>query len=273
MSETTVVENPFGTNPATEHLNADTPPLNQQGKEPTLGDILDAIKAQRDAAAGTGSQAVEPPAKVEDKPTTGDPVADAEINTGSKALDLAVKSFIKSSGATQEDLQRATSLAIEQGDARFIDRAFLRERFGENAEDAIALAEAVLDQANAGRQALVDSVYAVAGSKEDWDKALAVYKDLAKPGLQKILKSMFDSGDAAAVKEAAEMVIEYANASGAIAKGGNRVVASQSAAGAQGISAAELTAAINKLNPSARSYESDYTRLIELRRLGKQMGR
>jgi hypothetical protein len=259
--------NPFGDSPSAAPLN--TPPLNQQGSEPTLGDILDAIRAKQDAV----------PPKQEDTPVvpekvaTGDPVSDADINTGSKALDLAVKSFIKSSGATQADLERATALAIEQGDAKFIDRAFLRERFGDNAEDAIALAEAVLDQANVGKQQLVDSVYNAAGGKEQWESALAVYKELATPGLQKILKTMFDSGDAAAVKEAAELVVEYAKNSGAITKGGNRVTASQSASGAQGISAAEMTAAINKLNPSSRNYAADYTRLIELRKLGKSLGK
>lgn len=259
--------NPFGDSPSAPPLNV--PPLNQQGSEPTLGDILDAIRSRQEAVPPKQDPVPVP----EKQALTGDPVVDSDVNTGNKALDLAVKSFIKTSGATQADLERATALAIEYGDAKFIDRAFLKERFGDSAEDAIALAEAVLDQANVGKQQLVDSVYATAGGKEQWDQALAVYKELATPGLQKVLKTMFDSGDAAAVKEAAALVVEYAKNSGAITKGGNRVTASQSASGAQGISAAEMTAAINKLNPSSRNYAADYTRLIELRKLGKSLGK
>ena len=40
-----------------------------------------------------------------------------------------------------------------------------------------------------------------------------------------------------------------------------------------GLSATEFKAAIHKLNTNSRSYNSDYAKLVELRRMGKTLGR
>lgn len=248
--------------------------LNKTGDTTTLADILAAIRGTRvpDAPA-VKEEETAPPAPA-DKPATGDPLVDADIDTGSKALDIAVRSFITSTGASQADIERATAKAIEYGDPNLIDRAFLRERFGDRADEATAIAEAVLEQADTQRAAVVQSVYAVAGGKEGWDKALSVYKENAPKGLQKAIQLMFDSGDNSAVTEAATLVVEFANNSGLVVKGaGSRQVAGSGTQESQGLSAGEFKAAMSKLNQSSRSYREDYARLIELRSIGKQLGK
>jgi len=249
--------------------------LNQQGESPTLADILAAI--QKKHPVPVEAEAVPPianaqvPAEAETDPLK--PAVSDEINTGNKALDVAVSSFIRSTGASDTDLQRAIKGALEYGDPSLIDDAFLAERFKDRAGEARQIAEAVLEQSGIERQRVVDSVYSVAGDKGKWDASLAVYKQHAAPGLQKAIQMMFDSGDAASIKEAASLVVDYAKNSGVLPAIGGRVTAGSGVAEAAGLSAAELQAATGKLNQSSRTYRADYEKLIELRRIGRSLGK
>jgi hypothetical protein len=266
-----VQTNEFGTPLVTTGL-PDTE-LNKQGQEPTLADILAAVQAKHPAP--TADPAVPSAPNVQ---TPAEPAADplkpaTDINTGNKALDVAVSSFVRSTGASDEDLQRATKNALEYGDAALIDDAFLKERFKDRWEEAKQIAEAVVEQTGIERQKLVDAVYSTAGDKQKWDASLAVYKQHAQPGLQKAIQMMFDSGDAASVKEAAALVVDFAKNSGVIPAVGGRVVAGSGAADAAGLSAKELQLAMSKLNSSSRDYAQNYAKLLELRRIGRSLGK
>lgn len=265
-TQTTPQTNEFGTK--VDASVVDDGKLNQQGKETTLDEILAAVRGIK-----------VPDAKADDKPDvaadTKDPVADAksEFNTGNKALDVAVSSFVRSTGATDADIQRACENAIAYGDTALIDKAFLNERFKDRAPEALAIAEAVIEQASIEKQRTIDSVFKIAGGEPEWKTALGVYKQHAPAGLQKALQMMFDSGDAQSVQDAAQLVVDFAKGSGALVVNGNRMVGSGGKADAQGLSMAELQAAVGKLNTSSRTYQDDYKRLIELRRIGKQLGK
>ena len=243
-----------------------------KGAEPSLDDILKAINEKFPAAdKPAATDAVKPDADKPDAVT--DPVEAAEIDTGSKALDIAVSTFVKSTGATQADVERAVKNAVAYNDPSLIDVAFLTERFGDRAAEAQAIAEAVVEQAAVQRDALVQAVYSTAGGEEQWRKNLAVYKQHAPEGLQKAIQLMFDSGDAKAVKEAAGLVTEFAKNSGVLAVSGQRMTASSGPAGSQGLSRQEFQQAVAMLKPGSRTYNEDYARLIDLRRLGKQLNR
>lgn len=250
--------------------------LNKQGQEPTLADILAAVQAKHpvptaaDPAVPTAPN-VQTPAEPAADPLKA--AASEDINTGNKALDVAVSSFIRSTGATDTDLQRATKNALEYGDAALIDEEFLKERFKDRWEEAKQIAEAVVEQTGIERQKLVDAVYSTAGDKAQWDASLAVYKQHAQPGLQKAIQMMFDSGDAASVKEAAALVVDFAKNSGVIPSVGGRVVAGSGTADAAGLSAKDFQSAIGKLNSSSRTYHQDYNKLIEMRRVGRSLGK
>lgn len=275
MSDPTAVQtNEFGTTPVQGMPPAD---LNQQGAEVSLADILAAIQKKHPVSEETTEavptvQNAQTPADVD----TSDPLKPAvtdEINTGNKALDVAVSSFIRSTGASDTDLQRAIKSAMEYGDPSLIDDAFLAERFKDRAGEARQIAEAVLEQSSIERTRLVEAVYAQAGDKGKWDASLAVYKQHAAPGLQKAIQMMFDSGDATSVKEAAALVVDFAKNSGVLADVGGRVTAGSGVAEAAGLSAADLKAAIGKLNQSSRTYRDDYNKLIEMRRVGRSLGK
>lgn len=245
--------------------------LNAQGKETTLDDILAAIR---------GKDIQKPADPVADAVAAGtpdpkDPVADVpgEFNTGNKALDVAVSTFVRSTGCTDADMQRACQNAIAYGDPALIDKEFIKERFKERAADAIAIAEAVIEQAGIEKQRQIDAVYALAGDEDKWKQALSVYKQHAPAGLQKALAMMFDSGDAASIKEAAQMVVDFAKGSGVIPMAPGRFTAGSGPADSAGLSAAEFQAAMSKLNQSSRTYNADYNKLIEMRRIGKQLNK
>lgn len=266
--------NEFGTVQQTVGMPAAD--LNKQGQEPTLADILAAVQAKHPVP--TAADPAVPPAPNAQTPAepAADPLkaaASEDINTGNKALDVAVSSFIRSTGASDADLQRATKNALEYGDADLIDEEFLKERFKDRWEEAKQIAEAVVEQTGIERQKLVDAVYATAGDKAQWESSLAVYKQHAQPGLQKAIQMMFDSGDSASVKEAAKLVVDFAKNSGVIPSVGGRVVAGAGVADAGGLSAKDFQAAIGKLNQSSRTYHQDYTKLIEMRRIGRSLGK
>jgi hypothetical protein len=252
--------------PTTENVQQGLPTteLHQQGKSATLDDVLAELR---------GKRLETPEVKTADTAETKDPVPPADFNTGNKALDVAVSSFVRSTGATDADIQRACKLALEHGDPSMIDRAFLDERFKDRAEEAAAIAGAVVEQAGIERDRLVQSVYATAGGEEQWKAALSLYKQHAPQGLQKAIQMMFDSGDAGNVKDAASLVAEFAKTSGVVTTAGGRQVAGAGGQDAQGLSQGEFQAAMNKLNQSSRTYGQDYDRLIQMRRIGKNLGK
>lgn len=256
--------------------------LNQQGKEVSLADILAEIRGKNLEKPAVEARTIDTTpgvqAKIGDEPAAAvdiDPLGGTgePVNTGNRALDVAVNSFIKSTGASDADIQRACKNAIEYGDPALIDDAFLKERFKEKADDARAIVEAVLEQAQIEKTKLIDAVHTAAGGEAQWAESLAAYKQHAPAGLQKALKLMFESGDAGSVKEAAAMVVEFAKGSGVLTSAGTRQVAGSGTQDSQGLSKAEFQQAMSKLNTSSRTYTADYNRLIEMRRVGSSLGK
>lgn len=236
--------------------------LVRQGKGAEAGKVVDAAAEER--AAGK-----EPPEPEEGKP--GEP---ALHPTGNKALDIAVSAFVSATGTSEEDISKAMEAAYEAGDAKYIDKEFLKSRFGDKADQAIALAEAVFEADAQAQKDLLDSVYSTAGGKEQFDACSALFKEHAKPAMRAVVKNMLDSGDPEAVREAASLIAEFGKQSGAmVEKDGSRQIAAAGVVPGQGLSAQEFQAARQQLNPMSRSYRDDLAKLIDMRRLGKQLNK
>lgn len=246
------------------------PDVPVQTKAPTLDDILKAVQARNEDKPAEKPAPTDAPAPVEDK----DKPAPASVKpTGNKALDIAVQSFIKVAGATEDDISRALEQAYAAGDARLIDRAFLKERFGENSDQAIALAEAVMEYEIDAGQKLLAEVHALGGGEEQFSKAVALFKEHAPQGMQNVIRQMLDSNDADTVKEAASLIVEYGKSSGGLVKGAQRRIGDAGIAESQGLTYEQFTEARRKLNPMSRTHKQDLARLMELRRIGKQLGK
>lgn len=261
-------ENAFG-KPA-ENTQAN-PALPQDKSQSTLDEILAAVRGQaqppKDAPAQTPAAT---PAKVEPAPVAGAPDVKP---TGNKALDIAVATFVKSAGATDGDISKALGKAYETGDVADIDRAFLTERFGENAESAIALAEAVMEHELNASQAILNSVFEVAGGEEQFKAATEVFKQHADEQEKAAVRFMLDSNNPDMVKYAAKKIVAFHKASGVLSTTGGKLVPGSGFADNQGLSADEFTKARHALNQTSRSYQSDLNRLIEMRRIGIQLNK
>ena len=236
--------------------------LVRQGKGAEAGKVVDAAAEER--AAGK-----EPP-----KPEEGKPDEPELRPTGNKALDIAVSAFVSATGTSEEDISKAMEAAYEAGDAKYIDKEFLKSRFGDKADQAIALAEAVFEADSQAQKDLLDSVYSTAGGKEQFDACSALFREHAKPAMRAVVKNMLDSGDPEAVREAASLIAEFGKQSGAmVEKDGSRQIAAAGVVPGQGLSAQDFQAARQQLNPMSRSYRDDLAKLIDMRRLGKQLGK
>lgn len=264
-----------GTGAFQETKVSGVPDVPVQTKEPTLDDILKAVQARNtetpaDKPADKAADVPAVPASAEDK----DKPAPAAVKpTGNKALDIAVQSFVKVAGATEDDISRALEQAYAAGDARLIDRAFLKERFGENSDQAIALAEAVMEYEIDAGQKLLAEVHALGGGEEQFSKAVALFKEHAPQGMQNVIRQMLDSNDADTVKEAASLIVEYGKSSGGLVQGAQRRIGDAGIADSQGLSYEQFTEARRKLNPMSRTHKQDLARLMDLRRIGKQLGK
>ena len=174
------------------------------------------------------------------------------------------------------DLNRVMAKAIETGNAEFIDRAYLKEKSPELADDIIGLAEGIVTSIEAQSEARVTSVHTKAGGKESWDAASAAFSKGAPASLKLAVKTMFDSGNVAHIDAAAELVIAYAQQNGAIAKVAGSVQAGTARASAQqGISKVQFQTELFKLNQN-HSNDRDYTErradLFNRRKIGQQAG-
>lgn len=236
----------------------------REGRSEDAGKVIDAA-AQERAAAKDEPKAEEAQGKPETALVAG---------TGNKALDIAVSTFVSVTGTSEEDITKAMEAAYEAGDAKYIDKEFLKTRYGDKADQAIALAEAVFEADIKAQQDLLDSVYTVAGGKEQFDACSALFKEHAKPAMRAVVKNMLDSGDPEAVREAASLIAEFGKQSGALVeKEGSRQFAAAGVVPGQGLTAQEFHDARHKLSPLSKSYHDDMARLMDLRRLGKQTGK
>lgn len=279
---TQTTQTPPVQNPATtDYTSAVQTPVNTLGANPTLDEILKAVRGEgytpEEIPASTEEEVVVPPTQEEDKesPQAEDKEGQdfVSMKTGDPLLDVAISTFINVTGASSEDISKAISKAIEQGDANLIDEEFIRSRFGDNAAHALQLSRAVVEHVVTRTRETVQSVYNIAGGKSQWEAAVGVFKQHASEGLTAAVADMLNSGDSAKTKEAAELVLSYSKKSGVLPIVNPKVKSNASPTQSQGLSAKEFQQAIHKLNPNSRTYTEDYNTLIKLRALGRSLNK
>ncbi|QBP32936.1 head scaffolding protein [Shigella phage Buco] len=194
--------------------------------------------------------------------------------TGNPAIDAGVAMLTKVSGLNDGDMQRAIGKAIEYGDKNLIDKAFIKERFGEHAAYAELLAEAYLDDQVGQAQRAVTAAYDVAGGKESWDVAAQVFKGKAPEHLQAAARALANSGDLAG---AAKLVVETCQSMGLIPNVNPQLKGGAGNYGA--LSAEAFSKEYQALRKEAgnRSLESHqfkqrYDNLLQRRAAGKRQG-
>lgn len=203
--------------------------------------------------------------------------ADNVMDTGNAALDAAINVFTTVTKATEADMVRAVGKALEYGREDLIDVAFIKEKFGANADQAIQLAKAAITEKAANLVRQETEVHTLAGGKANWDAAVSVYHTNAPEYMKAAIAGLMDSGK---VKEGTQMLLEFARSQG-LAPGAPLLDNPAVVPGAAGaLDAAGFRAELDKLYKEAggRSLESGvygdrYKSLMARRDAGRQLGR
>lgn len=165
------------------------------------------------------------------------------------------------------DTARAFQKAIEEGDARFLDEGYLREKLGAKADQVINTAKSVLAYADAQKQAVIQSVYEVAGGESNWRLASAAFSQHADPATKAAMQELLNSGKPDAVKYAAKQIHQFAVAQGAVSQHAVTPVGGNSSA--QGLTSAQY---VEKIRAKRNMSHEEYEELRSLRKLGIQQG-
>lgn len=241
--------------------------------EPVPGDAQNPQSEQQGLDIEALAQAL---AKAQGGPDkTGAADAPTELAaTGNPAIDAGVAMLTKVSGMSDQDMQRAIGKAVEYGDKNLIDKAFIKERFGEHAAYAELLAEAYLDDQVGQAQRAVSEVYELVGGKGNWDATAQIFKAKAPEHLQAAARALANSGD---LKGSAKLVVETCQSLGLIPNVNPQLRGGAGNYGA--LSASEFTKEYQALRKEAgnRSLESNafkerYESLLTRRAAGKRMG-
>lgn len=202
-------------------------------------------------------------------------------DTGNPVLDVAVATFAKMTGATAADIEKAVASALKYNDPNLVDESFLKERFKGNAEQAVQLAKAYVQQVNTRltqqRQAAQQAVFAVVGSEEAWTKAVDTFNAVADPETKGIIKTLLEAGH---YKYGAQQLMQYLQTSGRVPTARGELLQGNASQGTlQGLSKDAFQQALQALKKEAngRSLESGvfgdkYNQLIQQRAIGRAAG-
>lgn len=171
------------------------------------------------------------------------------------------------------DMDRALGLAIERGDTGLIDKAYLREKGGANAEQLITIAEGIVQAVEQQATAVTKEVHTLAGGEAGWNVAVAAFNKSASPEMRSVVKLMLDSEKKSQITAGAKLVVEFAKQSGFVPTVNALVQNGGSAASsAQALSKEGFQEALRTLNPNSRQYQNQRSELFARRQQGKQLG-
>ena len=172
-------------------------------------------------------------------------------------------SFCKDKGI---DVVRAFGKASDEGDARFIDEAYLREKLGDDADKIIKTGTGILDYIVQYQEQSISSAIAGVGGEGVWRQSVTVFNEKAGDMDKQVVADLLDSGIRAKIEHAAKLVAKFA------AEAGGAVVHHQPGLGQpgnqKGMTKDEYIKAISERNISPERYEE----LKSLRKLGMSQG-
>ena len=168
------------------------------------------------------------------------------------------------------DVTRAFGNAADELDARFIDRAYLVEKVGqEQADQMIKVAESSIQFAATTRDNLFAECRAVAGDQGQWDQAVALFNQHADAETKAAIGGMFDSMNKAQMLYAARQLVQFAASTGGVVNPGVQPLGSPGTV--TGMSMEEYRGALAQLPRNAP--DSAYEALRAQRAAGMKQGR
>lgn len=199
-----------------------------------------------------------------------------QYSTGNTILDSATKQLGMLMGASGAELAKLMEKALEYGDPSLLDGALIDQKYAQYKEPLKQLTIAHIQQRAQHQADVTNTAYAVAGSKENWESAVQVFKQTAPQYLYETVKAMINSGK---VKEGAEMIMNTVAQNGFNPKPSTNLQGG-AGVGVQGLSYSAFKEEMNKLSKEAgnRSFEGNgeyarrYQDLLARRHAGRLAG-
>lgn len=153
------------------------------------------------------------------------------------------------------DVKRAFGAAYEYDDPTRIDRAYLVEKLGDRADEALEIATYLFDHANTVAERMQKEFFdSVDGGQAGLEQAAAIFGSTAEPATQKMVADMLDSGNMQYMQYAARIIQEHAARSGGQYK--HRGLVAAQASSQAPMSRTEYVAAIQNPNLTEQEYNS-----------------
>lgn len=171
------------------------------------------------------------------------------------------------------DLNRAIGNALDRGDARLIDTAYLREKGGANAEQLITIAKGIVEAVEAKGNAITAEIHALAGGEAGWTASVAAFNSTAPQELRLVVAQMLDSNKPDIIKAGAKLVTQFGNGSGLIPNSNPQLTAGAGANAAAALTKEGFQAELRKLDPNSREFNTQRSELFARRALGRKLGK
>lgn len=224
------------------------------------------------------AQPTEPPQAQEQdvKPSATGVDWDA-YSTGNPVLDTAAKTVLQSMGSNPQEFVELITNALEHQDVELVDWTKVEMKYPQYKEQIRTLTKAIIDNNQAQAKSVFDKAYSIAGSKENWEKAVALFNANAPSYLKETVKTMIDSGNQEA---GMQMLVNAVKGLGTTpATGGTPNLNGQGGGGPKGLTYREMQQEVHKLMKEAGGaslesgvYGQRYQEIMERRKLGRQQG-
>lgn len=221
--------------------------------DPTIAALLAALSGKQEQAPAPAAAPVQAYA-----PASGDPVVSS------------LSSILAGAGI---DISRAIGKANEYGDASLIDKAYIASVGGANAAHLTQLAESLVAHAGRESEAAEQACYAIAGSRQNFNAAVAVFNKSAPAHLQTVITTMMDSGNRAQSDAGAKLIVEFAKTNGGLLQQAGLVTGGAMPGAEAALSKEQFQSELQKLDPNSRDYVDRRGELFGRRAMGKKLGR
>lgn len=228
-------------------------PAAAPGIDPTVAALLAALSGKQEPA-----------------PAAAQPAAPAYTSNSRDPVVSSLSSILASAGV---DVARALGKANEYNDASLIDKAYIASVGGANAAHLTQLAESLVAHTGRESEAAEQSCYAIAGSRQNFNAAVAVFNQSAPAHLQTIITTMMDSGDRTQSDAGARMIVEFAKNNGGLVQQAGLITGGAMPGAEAALSKEQFQAELQKLNPNDRDYADRRGELFGRRSMGKKLGR
>jgi hypothetical protein len=251
-----------------------TPPQPDNSGNPDA--VTAAIAALTAALGGIKQEGVKAPdiAATIPNPAKGDAIDSIDLQELEDPILRSMATAISMGAPADFSLNRAIGNAIDRGDVGLIDRAYLIDKFGRDAQTRITIAEGIVNSVVEQSAKVAQQVYASAGGEANWAAATTAFNTAAPAAFKQVVAQMLNSGVREQITAASQMVVEFSKSQGFVPTNNSTIqTGGVNVATGQALNKAEYQAELKKLSPYDKNFEQQRHELFARRQLGKSLGK